>query len=437
MKYMLFIIALACIGSCIRPKSGYDSLAPGIWKGVLYLNPEPKPLLKDEIERYEKEGTLPLYVIEDELPFLFEVIYDLTTNKPYLEIINGTERIKVEDVRIGRNRNTAEDTVWIDFPIYDSHIKGRLKEGIIQGEWIVRNKPNYRIPFAAHFGKKNRFDVLPATPVADLTGTWDCDFDINTPNPSKAIGEFTQKGSLLTGTFRTESGDYRYLEGTVTANKFYMSCFDGSHAYLFFGKIIQDSLVGTFRSGKHFTSMWKATKDAGAALTSPEHLTKSTGRLVEFTFLDHKGNLKSLEQYHGKAKILQVMGSWCPNCYDETRFLKKYLADHPDQNLDVIALACERYRDTLKSLNALNIYKSKMDIPYDVLLASTTTNKKQTSLQLPFLDSILAYPTMVFLDQNNQIYKIHTGFDGPATSKYLDFVKDFELTIQTLLNQQK
>ncbi len=436
-KIILLQCAVLSLSTCIRPQAAYESLAPGIWRGVLTLNPEPKAPLKDEIERYEKEGTLPLRNIDDELPFLFEVFYDSSGHHPYFEIINGSERIKVEDVRVKRNRNTAEDTVWIDFPVFDTHIKGILKEGIVQGEWIVRNKLDYRIPFVAHYGKKYRFDVLPNAPVGNISGIWDCDFDLNTSKPTKAIGEFKQDGSKLTGTFRTETGDYRYLEGTVSGHKFYLSCFDGSHAFLFYGKIAGDSLVGTFRSGKHFTSLWTATKNEAAALTHPDLLTTASGSAVHFSFLDHTGKTKTLEDYKGKPKILQVMGTWCPNCYDETRFLTKYLAEHPHLEVEVIGLACERYKDTSQSLRAITIYKNKLQIPYDILLASTSHLNKVSALQLPFLDSIIAYPTMVFLDKENRILKIHTGFDGPATSKYQDFVNDFDKTIQLLLKKEK
>ncbi|MDZ4709886.1 MAG: TlpA disulfide reductase family protein [Saprospiraceae bacterium] len=433
----LLYLVLVVFAGCIRPKNAYTSLAPGLWRGALHLSTIPTLSLKDEIERYEQEGTKPVYDPEDELPFFFQVTYPEGSNNPYVEIINGTERIRIDEVYWGRNRNTAEDTIFIDFVLFDSHIRGIIREGIIEGEWVVRNKPNYKIPFSAHFGKKDKFQVVPGTPVKDLTGQWDCTFDLNLAKTSKAIAEFRQEGSLLQGTFRTPTGDYRYLDGTITGNKFYLSTFDGSHAYLFFGKVEGDSLLGSFKSGNHFLSLWSGYKNPVAELPSPLQMNKGTGQPVDFSFPDQDGQIKSMSQYKKSIQILQVMGTWCPNCYDETRFLTQYLKDNPTLDLGVIGLACERHRDTAKALNALKIYQKKMELPYDILLASTTTNKAVTSRQLPFLDSIIAYPTMIILDRDHKIHSIHTGFDGPATSKYEAFKKEFDQTIKSLINQPK
>ena len=435
MKNIFVLAAIIFIFQyCIEPKNPHLSLAPGIWRGVLQLNPEPKLSLKDEIERYEREKSRPINDIESDLPFLFEVKYK--NEKPYIEIINAEERIKLEDVRVARNRSTAEDTVFIDFPIYDSHIRAILKEGILQGDWTVRSKINYSIPFTAKFGKDQRFDVLTKVPIMDMTGNWACIFDADTKNPYPAVGELKQSGNLLKGTFRTESGDYRYLDGTVNGNKFYLSCFDGAHAFLFYGKVTGDSLIGTFKSGKSIPSYFEGVKKEDAALTEADKLNKSTNIPVSFSFLDHNGNTKTLTDYTKDIKIIQIMGTWCPNCYDETKFITSYLNAHPDQKIDVIALACERYRDTLKSLASIKNYKNKMNMPYDILLASTSTEKAETSKQIPFIDTISSYPTMIVLDKENKIQFIHTGIDGPATSKYKEFVKDFEERITKILKSK-
>jgi thiol-disulfide isomerase/thioredoxin len=422
--------------SCIEPKAGYDFLAPGLWRGVLQLNPEPKATLKEEIKRYEKEGTRPIYNAEDELPFFFEVKYAEGKKQPFIEIMNGPERIRIDDVFMGRNRTTAEDTVMIDFVVFDSHLRGIAREGIIEGEWVVRNKVNYHIPFTAHFGKKDQFNVLPVAPAGDLTGLWACKFDLNEKIPYDAVGEFTQNGTDLNGTFRTETGDYRYLHGTVAGDRFYMSCFDGSHAYLIYGKFKGDSILGSFQSGKAPVSLWEGVKNDSATLKSALSLNKPTKIPVQFNFPDSEGKIKSLADYKGKIKILQVLGTWCPNCYDETKFIKEYLQNHPGIDMDVIALACERYKDTLHALRAIKTYKTRMDIPYDILLASTTTKKIESNKQVPFIDSLMAFPTMVFLDKSNVIKVIHTGFDGPATSKYESFKKEFDEIITSLLKNQ-
>ncbi len=422
------------ISSCIRPTNPYASLAPGIWRGALDISGSSKPSLKDEIKRYEKDKTRPIYDPEDELPFLFEVQYDsLHKNKPFIEIINGDERIRLDDVRIGKNRKTAEDTIYIDFPIFDSYINGIFREGIIQGDWTVRNKIDYTIPFSAHYGKENRFnvDMIPST--LNLNGNWECNFDYDKTSAYKAVGEFKQNGNKLTGTFRTETGDYRYLDGITVGDKMYLSTFDGSHAYLFFAKQIGDTLFGTYKSGHKSVELWTGVKNNDFDLRPAASLTKSTSdKAIDFSFLDSNGKLKKLSEYGNKPKILQIMGTWCPNCYDESKYIKTYLQDHPGLGVEVIALACERYRDTVRALQAIANFKKNMDLPYDVLLASNTNKKEINTHKLTFIDTVMSYPTTLFLDKNNIIKQINTGIDGPATSKWELFKENFDKAVKVI-----
>ena len=54
---------------------------------------------------------------------------------------------------------------------------------------------------------------------------------------------------------------------------------------------------------------------------------------------------------------------------------------------------------------------------------------------MPFLSEVFAYPIMVFVDKNNKIRRVHTGFDGPATSKYADFKKEFDEFLKKLMSE--
>ena len=63
---------------------------------------------------------------------------------------------------------------------------------------------------------------------------------------------------------------------------------------------------------------------------------------------------------------------------------------------------------------------------------ATTLFKNGKALAASVL-SVVAFPTMVFLDKNNKIRRIHTGFDGPATSKHADFAKEFDVFVKKLI----
>ena len=127
------------------------------------------------------------------------------------------------------------------------------------------------------------------------------------------------------------------------------------------------------------------------------------------------------------------MGTWCPNCRDETNFLMDYLSKNPNNNLAVMALAFERNADI--ATTQVSTYKKKMNVPYEILIAGTTTKKDAASKALPWLNEVVAFPTMIFLDKKNKVRRIHTGFDGPATSKYDEFEKEFDILVKKMLSE--
>ena len=437
---LILLAALTCCVSCFEFENPYSGIAPGPWRAVLFLepkfitpNPKGKPLPEKLNLQFEE-------VSAGELPFVFDVVYDNDTEF-HLVIYNGEERIETGPVKIGRDIATGRDTLQVDFPVFDSKIKGFYEENMIEGKWIVNNRKRegdlpYEIPFLAKQGQNHRFTALRKAPKLDLSGKWEATFEIERDEPYKAIGEFSQEGNRLLGTFLTETGDYRFLEGTVQANKAYLSVFDGSHAFLFEAKIQDDStLLGSFRSGIHYRTLWEARRNPDFELTPADELTflREGHDQFEFSFINQSMDTVSLkdERYRNKVKVVQIMGTWCPNCRDETNFLKEYLQKYPDLELEVIALAFERHSEQDKAIEAIKRYRQHMEIDYEVLLAGGSS-KDAAGKALPMLNHVLAFPSMVFIDKQDRVRKIHTGFQGPATSIYPKFLEDFDETVRTL-----
>ncbi|MGB1218077.1 MAG: TlpA disulfide reductase family protein, partial [Saprospiraceae bacterium] len=233
--------------------------------------------------------------------------------------------------------------------------------------------------------------------------------------------------------------DYRFLVGTIQDNKMYLSCFDGSHAFLFEAKVLEDkTLIGSFRSGTHYKSTWSAKRNPDFKLDDASTLTYLKNKDDKFTFAfpNTEGKTISLEdeKYQGKAKIIQILGTWCPNCADETEFLMEYLKNNPNEDLEVIGLAFEKHKTADKTNAALNTFKKRFDVNYEVLWAGSSSKSKAAEA-LPMLNAIISYPTMIFLDKNNNVTYIHTGFSGPATSKYEGFKKDFDKRVKQLVKE--
>ena len=301
-----------------------SNLRTGAWRGLLKLN----------------DST--------QLPFNFEVKYDLDIYSVVFS--NAEEKIIANEIAI------KGDSVFIKMPVFDSEFKCKNYGDSLKGVWInhARKEKNV-LPFTAYYGNKNRFIIKTWTnyePV--VTGKWEVEFEPGTSDNYKAIGDFKQlnviQDSKLTGTFSTETGDYRYLEGIMANNDLFLSCFDGAHAFLFKAKLNGDKLVnGHFYSGAHGHETWIAKRNEKFQLRNPDSLTylKPGYSKVDFSFKNLAGKQISLSdaKYKNKVVIIQLMGTWCPNCMDETKFLSPFYDNYKSKGLEIIGLAFERTDD--------------------------------------------------------------------------------------------
>ena len=399
--------------SCVEIARPFDKIPPGIWRAELKI--------KEDLS----------------LPFNLQSAYN-SDNELVMHVLNGNEKILISDVNFGRTKD-LRDTIKMSFPLMDSYISAEYKENVMEGEWVVNYRDSYSIPFVAFHGQGHRFTTNNHVPETDLTGRWEATFEVETEDPYPAIGEFTQQGNDLLGTFLTETGDYRFLEGTVQGNELHLSCFDGGHAFLFNATISKSEVLsGKFYSGKHYETNWVAARNSEAVLTDPYQLSQITTpqKRIDFSLFNTEGELVSLSgpKYQGKPKLIMIMGTWCPNCLDESRFILEYLKDHPNQSIEVIALAFEKYRDEQKALSILKNYKERLKIPYDILHAGYY-DKSEATKKLGFIDEVISYPTLLFVDRQNVVKKVHTGFAGPATSKWESFKTEFDNSIALILEE--
>jgi thiol-disulfide isomerase/thioredoxin len=417
-KSGLLLLAISVVlSSCVAPGNTFEKIPPGIWRGVLMLDRQPVQVYGDDRDIVKK------FDHESELPFNFEVVYENDTLF-HLVIHNADERIEVRDIRYGRDPATAKDTVVIDFPVYDTRIKAIYEDGVMEGDWIVNYRENYKIPFKAFHGESQRYLTISNDAPSDFSGQWQCTFEEGSEDEYAATGIFEQKDEKVTGTFLTETGDYRYLEGRVNGKKLYMSAFDGAHAFLFLAKMAEDgSISGTFRSGSHYTSGWSAVKSKDSQLKAADSLTlMKRNEPLKMSFTDLNGRVVDIadEAYDGKIKIIQIMGTWCPNCMDETLFLKEYLKENEAEDIALFSVGFERYKDSMKNIEALRRFKTKMDLKHDILYGGYY-DKKAASERFPQLNKIISYPTLIITDKQNRVVNIHTGFSGPATPEYKSF----------------
>jgi len=368
------------------------------------------------------------------LPFLFDLNRDSAGWR--MTVHNREESIAVTDITI------VHDSINIRLPLFDSEFVGVVNnDSTFSGSWhnYLRG-PDYRIPFVANADPHARF-VNTSDDHLDMNGDWEAHFDPGTPDDAyDALGIFNGTGGHVSGTFATETGDYRYLEGVTQGDSVFLSSFDGSHAFLFKAAMKSDTLRGQFWSGTHSQEPFVAWRHAGYHLRDQDSLTflKEGCDMVNFTFEGLNGDSVSpMDPRHsGKVMMVQVMGSWCPNCMDETRLLQEMYGRYHREGLDVIAVAFERYTAKDKALQALRRYRDALGVKYDIAYAGEAS-KEVVCTKLPFLNKMMSYPTCIFIDRSGKVRRIRTGFYGPGTGEhYQNYRRNLQIFLEKMLAEQ-
>lgn len=366
-------------------------IQPGDWRGVLTMNDT------------------------TELPFTFTIALEQTGYT--LTIHNASEHIKVEELVV------KKDSINWHMPVFDSWFTCKIDSlRGFHGIWFNNSasKP-YQLKFRAEYAKK-RFETIVCRGLPPVIGKekWECTFNPGKADSSKAIGIFKVDKEIpgFFGTFLTETGDYRFLEGGfIDCDVLMLSCFDGSHAFLFRADFSEREIQGDAWYGKFGYEKWTGKENPAFELRDPEKLTfvKDSSN-VNFTFNDLNGNPVSLSdpKFKGKVVIIQVMGSWCPNCMDETAWMTEVYNKYHDQGLEVIALAYERSADTAKANPNIRRVKNHFNAPY-IFLNTGKTGRNAASESLPFLNGIMSFPTTIYIDKSGKVRMVYTGFNGPAT----------------------
>jgi thiol-disulfide isomerase/thioredoxin len=372
-------------------------IAEGMWRGVLKLD------IKKHID----------------LPFTFNVFY--ADGQPTITIFNAEENIVIDEIE------RKDDSIFFKMPVFDSEFKLRLFPGMMQGNWINHSRKEKNIiPFEAILGQTQRFKT-GSLARSNFDGKWECTFSPGLKDSSKAIGAFKQKMQIVSGTFLTETGDYRYLEGAADGNKLSLSCFDGAHAFLFEGTIDEKSIItGIFYSGIHWEEKWVAKRNEKFELRDPFSISKVVKKEpLELSFPNVEGKKISLSdaKYKDKVVIVQIMGSWCPNCMDETAYLSDVYNRYQKKGVEIIALAFERTDNFEKSKANVQRLINKFGAPYEFLITglSGTENAKKT---MPWISNVSAFPTTLYLNRKHEIVKVYTGYNGPATGNAYTKMKE-------------
>lgn len=404
LKFLSLFLLLIILVSCEEPRPELG-LKSGVWRGEITA-----------------QG--------NNIPFNFEVKKDEGAYE--ILLINGMEKLKIDRIDI------IGDSLFFDMHIFDISIKAEIDKEKLSGSYSKNYADGYVLPFRATYGKPRRFDNITVSDAFD--GTWETTFTDKNGKKTSAIGIFESDSTHLNGTFLSKTGDYRFLDGYVEKDTMHLYSFDGNHIYKFKVRKENDSILkGEFWSGKTSYKTFVSMRNDSARLPDANSLTylKEGYDEIDFSFPDLEGNMVSLsdEKFENKVVILQILGTWCPNCMDETRFLSDWYKKNNSEEVEILGLAYEIRPDFEYAKERVLTMKAKMNVPYDFVIAGTSSTKS-ASESLPMLNKVISFPTSIIIDKKGKVRRIHTGFSGPATGIYYEeFVDDFNQFMSSLLNE--
>ena len=350
-------------------------------------------------------------------------------------LIVGNEKIKVHQGKID------DQKMKIEFPHYDAKLTATFDSQTKQyvGKWSKRRSKEAYDSLVFRAGKSKKSESTVTSAGKSFAGRWQVHFEKST---DRAVGIFAVDDSgRATGTFLTTTGDYRYLGGVADENQLTLSCFDGAHAFLFKATLVDEgNISGMFWSRGSWQEKWTATKDLNASL--PDAFDQTTWNrnipLAKITCRELSGEICTLadKRFLGeKGTIIYLFGTWCPNCHDAGQYLSRLHQKHQQDGISVVGVAFELTGEFERDVEQVKIYLQKHDADFPIVIGGRADlGKAEVSKQFPLVDQIRSYPTTLFVNPDQSVIAIHTGFTGPATGKsYTQLQSKFEALIEQWL----
>jgi len=370
-----------------------------------------------------------------ELPFFLE------KNGETLNIVNGDEKLPLTWSHVSDGNMQVYELKAFQGQF---HLQFSDNHQAFHGFWLRPDRDeSYPLTGSLTNHKSRRFTPTGMDEESDstlwpLAERYAMTMATSTETPKRAIAEFQIHGQgVVTGSILTETGDYRFLAGNRYGNHLMLSTFDGIHAYVFDMVITDKGIQGLHQSGAIYAEAFEGHVDADVQLSDPTELSSylAGDEPLHFSLPDHAtGDSFTYDGHSNRVTLVQILGSWCPNCMDESEALTEIYQLYHERGLDVIALAFERSNDPLIARPALAKMVHDIGIPYPVLFAGKA-DKGAVEKLLPGLTNFMSYPTAILLDRQGRVRQVHTGFNGPGTSLYQAWLEEEKSRIEQLLNE--
>jgi len=357
----------------------------------------------------------------EQVPFFLRIPDDCAADTA--TIANGEERIAAPC------EHTAT-AVAVDFPVYGTRIDAAIEpDGILTGAfgldrysgWIQAMafmarpvaEPDPRLRFSPEFLSRQSDEETDGddayTTDTSVAGIWRMEFDLF----GTAKGVLAQDADgVVTGTIDVPSdyGDMRFLAGNLHGQTLRLSTFDGAHYFLIEAELLPDgSMEGAWIRRDNSWDMFVAERSADFDAPDPlDRVRLLPGR--DTLDLEHLGNAP----YAGKPVIVEIFGTWCPNCNDHTPALVELYERHHDAGLEILGLAFEYTADQQYKEQRVREFVRRHGVQWEIVIIDWSL-RDLAEEGFGGLTNIDGVPVTIFVNRDGTVHAVYTGFTGPAT----------------------
>ena len=357
-------------------------------------------------------------VNELEIPFLFEIADD--GERVQGTFFNGPLRIRSTD---GRFEN---GTLALAFDQYASAIEATYVDGRLDGRYVRGRRGAY--PFTAQPASTNEPAAADAPSIA---GVW-------TIPTESSKGErawrfiVRQTGAEVSGAILRVDGDTGNLTGAYRDGKFAMSHFSGARPLLLEVTLEDDGSLRLLQNRQGELTAVRSDSAAAAALPKPTDPSRHTtvadpDEAFRFGFPDLEGRIVTNEdaRFAGQVVVVNITGSWCPNCHDEAPFLAELYDTYRELGLEMVGLAFEE-AGQLEDPARLRAFIEEYGLGYTFLLAGVPDDLNE---KIPQAVNLNAFPTTFILGRDGRVRGVHAGFPSPASGSFYTEARDEVTTL--------
>ena len=341
---------------------------------------------------------------------------------------------------ISNSGSFENGSLTLNFDSYAAVLKLTLKDGVLDGEYASRGKG---VPVHAVRASDHQ-DQAAAANAPHVDGIWILE-NVNSRKGEKAWSLILkQKGAELSASILRVDGDTGTLTGHFADGKFVLSHFSGARAALVTITPQSDGTLSVENAAEHNAGAMTAVrlevakaKDLPLPTDANQHTgVKDASKPFPFSFPDLNGKVVSNTdaRFQGKVVLINITGSWCPNCHDEAPFLAEVYNKYHSQGLEIVALSFEE-AEQLQNPTRLRAFIKEYGIKYTVLLGGETNSAKDKLTQAQNWD---AWPTTFFVGRDGLVKHVHAGFPSPGSGElYKRDKEEFISTVEQLLSENQ